>query len=254
MGGWAMVNGTLSPLAEAVVPVADPGFTLGWTVFETLAACDGAVRRWEAHAQRLEASATTMRVPWPGESVLRAEAEALASRFAGETRLRITLTRGGCRVVIAEPGDPSRRHRPVVAVSRCVPYEPFVGGTPKHGSRAPWAVGLLDSGVDEVLMFGPDGAWREGTTSALVVETDDALWSVDPSSDVLPSTTVDALRVRACALGVPWRQGRLMAEAPFVALYIASATRDLAPVVALDGRVLTGWGPLGRRLANGEDG
>ncbi|MFM2161668.1 MAG: hypothetical protein RLZZ383_1180 [Pseudomonadota bacterium] len=254
MAGWARVNGVLSTLEEARIPVADPGFTLGWTVFETLASLDGVLARWDAHVQRLESSARAMQVPWPGADLLHAEASDVARRVMGETRIRITLTRGGARVVVAEPGDPSRRHRPVVAVSRRVPYEPFVGGTPKHGSRAPWAVGLLESGADEVLMVAPDGTWREGTTSAIVVEQVDALWCVDASADVLASTTLDALSARAAVRGVPWRRGRLVADSPFVALYIASATRDLAPVVALDGRVLTGWGPLGRRLSTEEDG
>jgi len=33
------------------------------------------------------------------------------------------------------------------------------------------------------------------------------------------------------------------------ALYIASATRHLAPVVSLDGEALPGWDPVGRLLA-----
>jgi branched-chain amino acid aminotransferase len=251
MAAWAMVDGRLSPLADAVVPVADPGLTLGWTVFETLEAFEGQPVRWEAHEARLRASAASMRIPWPASACLREEVERLAGTVGGQVRVRITLTRGGVRILTAEPGDGTRRHRPVTAATRIAPSDPFVGGRPKHGSRAPWAVALLDSGVDEVLMVSPDGYWREGTTSAIVVERDDALWSVDDSADVLASTTIDALIERAVSRHIPWHRAPLRAEEGFTALYIASATRDLAPVVALDGRVLTGWGPLGRLLATG---
>ena len=40
------------------------------------------------------------------------------------------------------------------------------------------------------------------------------------------------------------------AAGPWDGLYIASVTRDLCPVVEIDGVALPGWDPVGKRLAD----
>jgi len=82
---------------------------------------------------------------------------------------------------------------------------------------------------------------------------DGALWLAPDDGRVLPSTTVDAVLARADRLGIRWRREGPPAAGPWQGLYVASTTRDLAPVVELDGDVLPGWESVGRALAAAAD-
>ncbi len=57
MAGLAMVDGVQGPLEQATIPVTDPAFTLGWSVFESMAATGGAALGLAEHLDRLERSA-----------------------------------------------------------------------------------------------------------------------------------------------------------------------------------------------------
>ncbi|HMV65890.1 MAG TPA: aminotransferase class IV, partial [Myxococcota bacterium] len=127
--------------------------------------------------------------------------------------------------------------------------EPFLGGRPKHSSRAPWAVAVARSGVDDVLLVDASGRFTEGTTCGILAVLDGVLWTAPDDGRILPSTTVIDVVRRAEALGVPVRREGPPADGPWDGLYVASATRDLAPVVELDGAALPGWEPVGRRIA-----
>jgi branched-chain amino acid aminotransferase len=250
--GWAMVDGALTPLRDATIPATDPGLLLGWTVFETLTARDGEPDRPGPHLRRLRASAEAARVPFPDEATLAAELRAVAARQGGAVRLRVTLTAGGHRLLFATPLDPSRRHQPVRAATGPHRDEPFLGGRVKHGSRAPWAVAVARAGVDEVLLVDADGRFTEGTTSGVVAVVDGALWIAPDDGRVLASTTLDDLIARAHAAHIPVHREGAPAAGPWQGLYIASSTRDIAPVIELDGRPLPGWEPVGRALASAQ--
>lgn len=242
-----MVDGSLVPLDEARIPVDDPAVTLGWSVFETLVARHGGPERLQEHLERLERSARAARMEVPCREQLEREVREVAARV-GEARVRITLTAGGRRIVTAVPLDPGRRHRPVRAVRGVHRDEPFLGGSVKHGSRAPWAVAVAASGVDEVLLVS-EGRLLEGTSAAVLAVVDGVLWTAPHDGRVLESTTCLALLERAHALGIPVRREAPSAEGPWDGLYVASVTRHIAPVVELDGQALPGWEPIGRRLA-----
>lgn len=247
MQAIAMVDGRLVPLQEATIPVSDPGFLLGWTVFETFAASPGCLERLDEHLERLRASASAALVPW--QEGLEAEIVMAVQAFGAPARVRVTLTAGGRRVIAVSPQDTSRWNSPVRAARGPYRDEPFLGGRPKHSSRAPWAVAVARSGVDEVLLVDAEGRFTEGTTCGVLAVIEGVLWTAPDDGRILPSTTVIDLLRRAEALGVPVRREGPTAAGPWDGLYIASATRDLAPVVELDGVALPGWEAVGRALA-----
>lgn len=249
MQGLAMVDGRLGLLADAVIPVTDPGFLLGWTAFDTFPASPGALGRVGEHLGRLRASAEALRVPWPGERLLADEVAVAVEALGGPARVRVTLTAGGRRVITVTPQDLSRWGAPVRAVRGPHRDEPFLGGRPKHSSRAPWAVAVARSGVDEVLLVDEAGRFTEGTTCGVLAVIGGVLWTAPDDGRILPSTSVLEILRRADALGVVVRREGPPAAGPWDALYVASATRDLAPVVELDGVALPGWDPVGQRLA-----
>ncbi len=246
---WVVLDGVLSPACDARIPVDDPAVLLGWAVFETLAS-PPTPGRLRLHLDRLAASAATALVPMPDPDLLRSEIDAVTAAVGGDARVRITLTRGGRRIVRGEPADPSRRHRPVRCARGPHRPDPFLGGAVKHTSRASWGVAVANSGVDEVLLVDADGRFTEGTTCAILAVVDGVLCTAPHDGRILESTTVTDLIDRAASIGVPVRREAPRADGPWDGLYIASSTRDLCPVVALDGVALPGWDPVGRRLAD----
>lgn len=247
MAGWAMVDGALTPLAGARIPVEDPAVTTGWSVFETLTATEGRLDRPQAHLDRLALSCDGALLPRADAALLLRELEILVG-LVPDARLRITLTGGGRRILTATPRDPERLHKPVRAVRGPHRDEPFLGGSVKHGSRAPWVVAVKASGVDEVLLVDGD-RFTEATTAAILAVIDGVLWTAPHDGRILESTSCLVVLERAARAGIPVRREGPPAGGGWDALYVASATRDLAPVVELDGERLPGWDPVGRRLA-----
>jgi len=250
---WAMVDGgPMVPLEEASVPVTDPGFTHGWTVFETLVARGGPPATFDEHMERLRHSCEATCIPMPPRDVLYAEVADLADRVGGAVRVRITLTRGGHRVVQGAPLPTGRRHGPIRAVRGVHRDEPFLGGAVKHGSRAPWMVAVERSGKDEVLLVDEHDRFTEGTSCGILAVLDGVLWTAPHDGRILPSTTVNELLARAARLGIEVRREGPPAHAAWDALYVATVTRDIAPVVELDGEPLPGWDRVGQHLRGAE--
>ena len=109
-----MVDGHITPLAEAVVPIEDLAFLRGWSVFETLELRAG--QDPSVHLERLRRSCEVGRVPGFDASRIRQEIAALVERFTGRAYVRVTLTRSGRRVITATPASTARARRPSLPV------------------------------------------------------------------------------------------------------------------------------------------
>ncbi len=242
---WTILDGVGMPSEQAQIPADDPAVMLGWSVFETLRYPGADL---DLHLARLRSGCRATNIEPPSVEVLRDEVERAGERFPQGARVRITLTGGGRRLVRAEALDLSRYHRPVRAVRGPYRREPFLGGAVKHGSRLPWVLAVHASGVDEVLLVDDDGFFREGTASGILAVIGGVLYTAPNDGSILASTTVSALVSRALELGVPVVRERIPSEGPWDALYIASATRHLAPVVELDGLALPGFDAVGQKL------
>ncbi len=75
------------------LPIDDRGFRYGDGVFETIHVCAGAPEFWHAHLQRLRLGAERLKLAWPEERRLTAEAQQLLAGSVDGV-LRIWLTRG----------------------------------------------------------------------------------------------------------------------------------------------------------------
>jgi branched-subunit amino acid aminotransferase/4-amino-4-deoxychorismate lyase len=166
----------------------------------------------------------------------------------GDVAVRVTLTGSGRRMVVATPAEPGRPHAPVRCVRGPHVDDPFVPGFVKHGSRLGWEVAVRRAGVDDVLRVR-DGRFTEGTRSGVLATVGGVLHTAPHDGTILQSTTVVRLLEHARALGVPIRREGPPADGGWDALYIASSTRSIAPVVELDGQPLPGWCDVGRALA-----
>jgi branched-subunit amino acid aminotransferase/4-amino-4-deoxychorismate lyase len=249
VSGRAMIDGRAVGLADAAIPVTDPAVTLGWSVFETVRSVRGVVPHLDEHLDRLEGSCRAALIPMPPRGVLRDEIAAVAGADP-LVRVRITLTGGGRRIVTGEPGDPSRLHRPVKVVRGVHRDDPVLPGFVKHGSRASWTVAVRRAAVDEVLFVDSNGRFTEGTSCAVLAVVGERLFTAPDDGRILSSRTCADVVGRAQRLGIDVVREGPLAQGPWDGLYVASTTRDLAPVVQIDGVTLAGWEPIGKELAS----
>lgn len=251
MDGFAMVDGRIVPLAEATVPVTDVQFTHGLGVYETLEACVGADH--SLNLQRLAASAEAIGVEMPDEGLLLDEIEQIRARIGDRAWIRINLTGDGRRTVWGTAVEASRRHVPVRACRAPHVDLLLLAGSVKHRSRGPWVAELRRRKVDELLFVDGDGRFTEGTSCAVVAVVGGRLQTAAWDGRILASTTLERLLGHAGRLGIPVDRVGPEADGGWDGLYVASTTRSLSPVVALDGVETAGWEAVGRRLAEADD-
>ncbi len=235
-------------IESASIPADDPGLLLGWTAFDTLRCYGGSPFRLTSHLDRLDASARVLGLEAPDRAVLKEEVARVCQGAGPDHRVRITLTGGGHRIVDGAPIPPGTTGRDVT-VHR-VAFEPpeSLPGTVKHGSRLAWALAARRAGVDEVLLIDPSGHVLEASRSSVIAVGQDGIQVAPLDGHQLASVTRQALLEAAREAGLPVTIRRLSGSLEVAELYLASTLKELSPVVAVDGEVRPGRGPVGAVL------
>ncbi len=249
----ACLDGRVAPAAETTVSVLDEGFLRGDGVFEVVRVYDGRPFALEEHLDRLERSAARLRLGW---EVPRAELESESGELLerrGETGeafegcLRLVLTRGGHRLVLTEPLPPTPEHIRLAFVTYAPPH--ILDGI-KSLSYAPnMLAGRLarERGFDEALLTTPHGRVLEAPTASVFWVGDDGVLSTPPLEDhILASITRDRLLQLVEARERPVSTDELMAARE---AFLASTTREVQPVAAIEDRELPGAGGRTREAA-----
>jgi len=241
-----LFNGQRSPDGRIELDAADPGFTLGMAVFETLRTYDGALFRLDEHIERLCASALAMGLRDPDGDRIAAELEDAAEALGQEAMVRVTLTAGGARVVRAAP-LPSVPN-PFRCATRVFVPPVWLDGTVKHTSRAFSRRAVAESGVDEVLWVDDEGFFLEGTRSNVFAVIGDRLVTPPVDGRLLAGVTRSALIDAAYDAGVPVEVRPIPAAEGADELYVASTLKELTAIDELDGQPTNGAGPVGARV------
>ena len=260
------LNDRLVEPGEAKVSVFDHGLTVGDGIFETCKIVNGVPFALTRHLVRLQASAAGLGLPRPDLHRVR-HAVTAAIDDAGrpvDGRVRITYTSGaaplGSRrseaaavlptlVVVATGG---RAWSPSAAV-QVVPWPRNERGATaglKTVSYAENVIALayaLERDAEEAIFANTAGELCEGAGSNVVVGIDGRLVTPPLSSGCLAGVT-RALLIEWCdVVEAPLPVG-VLAETEEV--FLASSTRDVQPVHAVDGKpVPNAPGPLTQRAA-----
>lgn len=244
MPGYASVNGAITPLEDARIPVSDRGFLYADSVYEVLRTVERAPLFWTEHLDRLRASADRIALTFDG-SPLYSECRALMKHMSAEARLRVIVTRGlsedgPCnRVILATPlGTPASELYPDGCGLLCVPVPmPGTGPDPhaKTGDRklAVKAEAVArQAGFYEALRVDPAGRVLEGATSTVFAVRDGVLITPPLDVGVLAGITRAKVLREARRLGIPVRlRTFLQAELPEMSeLFITSTCRGVVPV------------------------
>jgi branched-chain amino acid aminotransferase len=227
----ASVNGAITPVEEAMIPVSDEGLLRGDGGFEVLRVYGGRPFALDDHFARLGRTCAGLRLESELDQ-LRREALALVERAGeAESLLRLVVTRGGRRIAIVEPLPA----RPEAARVATVTYAPtrVLNGLKTLSYAANMLAGRIakEQGADEALLVTPHGRVLEGPTWTFFWARDGRLHTPPLTDGILDSITraclFDELEVTEapCTLD----DVRAAEEA-----FIASSVREVMPIAAVD--------------------
>lgn len=267
MPAIASVDGRVTDLAQAVIPVTDRGFLYGDHVFEVALAVDGVVVDGVAHLARLADGAARLGLPPPPADLSAHLAAALGAADEPRAAVRVVWSRGdgaGVRPPIAARGravilvEPSPRvnvtplRLATVAIDRSGRGGALVPATVKSGNYLGSVLALAaaeEAGADDALLIDPDLRVVETATGNLaIVEGGAVVFAAGPS---LPGVTAARVAALARADGVRVELGpidRVRLDAADEVL-TTSSRRGVVAVVAVDARR---WrpGPTTARLGD----
>jgi branched-chain amino acid aminotransferase len=234
----ASVDGTVTPTAEAMVPMKDDGLYRGDGAFEVIRLYAGKPFALGDHLDRLQRSATAIELDFD-RAVLEREIAALLAEAGGpDGQLRLIVTRGGRRIAAVEPIPDHAESLSLATVTYCPTV--ILNGVKSLSYAANMQATRLAKaqGADEAVLVQPDGTVLEPPTSAIFwVSPQGSLRTPALDAGVLESITrdrlVNALQVEEGAW--PVADLRAAQEA-----FLASTTREIQAVAAIDGRSLPG--------------
>jgi branched-chain amino acid aminotransferase len=234
----ASVDGRVTPTAEATTPVQDDGLYRGDGAFEVIRLYEGRPFALGDHLDRLVRSSAAIQLEFDRAALEREIDALLAEAGEADGQLRLIVTRGGRRIAAIEPIP---AHAETLSVAT-VTYSPTVilNGVKSLSYAANMQATRLAQaqGADEAVLAQPDGTVLEPPTSAIFwVSPQGTLRTPALDVGVLESITRDrlvkALRVEEGAW--PVADLRAAGEA-----FLASTTREIQAVSAIDGRPLPG--------------
>jgi D-alanine transaminase len=267
----AYLNGVFLPLEDANVSVLDRGFLFGDGVYEVIPVYGGRLFRLEHHLKRLGNSLHGIRIPNPltDEGWQMVLERLVAENGDADQSVYLKVTRGT---------DRKRDHAFPVDITPTV----FAMCSPMPGARdidtetgisaitlpdIRWklcsikAITLLpnvllrqqaiDAGSAEAILIN-DGYAVEGAASNLFIVRDGVVITPPNSDALLPGITRDLVLELAADNAIPFREADVRETELRAAdeVWLTSSTREISPVVTLDGQQVGSGkpGPVWERM------
>jgi branched-chain amino acid aminotransferase len=256
----AWLDGTLLDEAEARVPALDHGFQLGDGVFETLRVYGGEAYALDEHLARLHEGIGALRIPAPAADIGQAARDVLRANDLLDARMRITVTSGlGPPGLARGSGPPSV----LVVAAPLTPWPPTstaIVSRFRRDEHSPLAgvktISLVDHvvafaeardrGAHDALLLNAAGDVCEATTANVFLVCDGTAATPPLAAGCLAGITRSHLLELGAVERTLTRADLDRAEEAF----LTSSTREVQPLVAIDGRPVGSGapGPVTRRL------
>jgi branched-chain amino acid aminotransferase len=274
----AFVDGVVTPLHDARMPVRDLGLMYADMTYDVVHTWRGGFFRLEDHLDRFLSSCAGLRLD-PGmtrERLRRVLADLVRRSGLPDALVYFACTRGTAVPGTRDParhvahrffatvtplilrGQPAEMRRGLHAmIARSIPRIAAESVNPAwkntHWGDFQRATFLAkDTGADVALLPAPDGTLAEAPGFNLVALVDGGL--VSPEANVLPGISCRTMFEIARDLGIPARYGRLSAEdlARADEAFLTATSCGLFPVTRLDGAPIGAGvpGPVTTRLLN----
>jgi branched-chain amino acid aminotransferase len=247
-GSLSSLDGEIMLASEATIPATDEGLLRGDGVFEVVRLYDGQPFALEDHLRRLERSAANLRLPLDVEAVRADVWRLVAQAGAGPDhgQLRIVLTRGGRRLLLTEPLRSSDANVRLASIV----YSPtrILDGVKSlsYGANMLATRLAVERGFDEALLVTPHGRVLEAPTSSIFWVKDGEVLTPPLDEHILASIT-RALAISAT--GAAERSVTLEELMGADEAFLASTTREVQAVSAVDDRSFDAPGPVTRDTA-----
>ena len=239
-----VLDGSLTPVAEAAVPVTDEGLLRGDGAFEVIRLYGGRPFALDDHLRRMARSCETLMLE-ADLSAMRDDAlTATELADGGDFLLRLVVTRGGHRVAILEPmpayGDTIRLSvethlpTPLLRAAKSLSY----AANMLAARRA------VERGYDDALLVLPDGGVLEITRSSFFWVEDGRIYTPPLDGD----TILDSI-TRRCVIeenDVEERRIQLDELASADETFTAGTSFEVMPVSAIEGVGEFDAGPVTR--------
>lgn len=254
MHEFVLHNGEIVEASSQVLAPGQIGLLSGWGVFSTVKVVDGVLFAWERHWARMNRDAKRMHVPFPSDpDAVRERLESLVAANGSPNatmRIAVVRNRGG---IWEGPGI--TRDYDLVALTTglkewgegvrltVAPQARHAASTFAGAKVLSWAANLVyleeaqDKGFNEVILLNERDEISECTSANIFLAQGDRVWTPPLRSGCLPGVTRDLLLgdVKAPGIEVKERDLTIADVEKADELFITSTTRDLLPVLSVDG-------------------
>lgn len=270
------LNGDFLRIDEARISVLDRGFIFGDGIYEVVPVYHGKAFRMAEHLNRLDRSLAALRIAQPHDrdGWVQLINELLARNIQDTCIVYLQVTRGVAKRDHQFPAQPV----PPTVFGMVSPWAPPSAAQRASGMTAisipdeRWlhceikSVSLLgnvlakqqavDAQVDEVVQFR-DGFLTEGSSTNIWVVSGGKLLAPPKNNLILEGIRYGLMGELAAEAGIPFESRRIGREEVENAdeLLLSSATKEVLPIVALDGKPVGSGkpGPVYERLRAGYD-
>jgi branched-chain amino acid aminotransferase len=269
MHRFLLHNDDIRETSDLSISAGQTGFLTGWGVFSTIRVYDGVMFAFERHFERMQHDAQKMRVPFPKDAAWLEEKlyQLIQANRAEKATLRVNIIRnyGG----LFQGDAPKPPFDLVAFTANVADWGPTVRlGVIPHGRHAgnefagikytSWAQNLTwyerahEQGWDEVILLNEREEVAECTSANIFIAKDGKVYTPPLGSGCLPGVTRAVLIEEvhpASGLRVLERALTLQDLESADEVFITSTTRELLPVVEVDGLNLKGGKTICEELA-----
>lgn len=258
------MNGVPTDPADAAVSVFDVGFQRGYGCFETMRSYEGSLFRLEGHLDRLQRSASNLRIGL-GDLPLLASWCTQAAR-GGDGVLRVYVTGGTDASALGTNNVTVVYLEPLAEIPSSVRLDlleapwhadgrvsELTGAkTMSYGPNLAATIEAWSKGYDDAALLGNGDVVLEGPTFSLGWVTDGVVFTPSLESHILASITREATLEVCDRLGIEVSVGRFHKDALVNAdeVFVMSTVKEVMPVTAV-GEVALVPGPCTARLLAG---
>ncbi len=255
-------NDRIQEASSETLAAGQVGLLAGWGVFSTLRVAEGVLFAFERHWARIQRDAALFHVPLPeGPEVVRGRLlELVEANHAYDSTLRVAIVRNGGGMwagpstgrssdliaLTADTKDWGRGVKLAVQTQARHAACEFAGAKIlSWAMNLTWLENAQQRGFDEVILLNERGEVAECTSANIFIANGSQVWTPPLSSGCLPGVTREVLLNEIRVPGIEVREKSLLPADLATAdeVFITSTTRDLLPVLEIEGA------KVGRTLA-----
>ncbi|HEY1217322.1 MAG: aminotransferase class IV [Bryobacteraceae bacterium] len=251
---YILHNDRIQEASAQTLAAGQVGLLAGWGVFSTLRVAEGVLFAFERHWARIQRDAALFHVPLiEGPEVLRGRLlELVEANHAYDSTLRVAIVRNGGGMWA---GPSTGRSSDLIAltadtkdwgrgVKLAVQPEARHAACEFAGAKIlSWAMNLTwlenaqQRGFDEVILLNERSEVAECTSANIFIAKGDQVWTPPLNSGCLPGVTREVLLDKISVPGIQVGEKPLLPADLETAdeVFITSTTRDLLPVLEIEG-------------------